>query len=648
SISLGTDPQLLVSVALSNDQHIQHVVEVTLRLWEDSRDALFGEIARLGHAVSRTQENVRLKDRRIIELEGELLESQDRFAHEIRGANEYAESIRSSLMLALEESETRMGALIEELLIKDKELRGTREELDRIKTSTGWRLLRSYGKVKHGLFVPALTRARALKSGASAELHSGAGSNGAPPGPAAGARPGEASAGHLKSIAPLYHVRRDGEGQWKSFGIDPQLGIPPPYPTGWVKVVVHIDSTDRARDHCRLYLGIDQEHAEDCSYDLGQVNAEHVTYVHIGENVTGLRLDPVEGPGAFSIRTLQLVPATPEESAQAIESRSEDPPLTPPAMPGGFEPPPRLELSDAWFEVNEWNGRREQILRQRLGELESEPLISVVMPVFNAPPKYLDLAIQSVANQVYRNWELCIADDASTNESIKKLLTDWTARDRRVRPVFLPANRGISSASNAGAEIALGEYLLFMDHDDELSPDALAEMALYLAEHAETDVLYADEDKIDPSGRRYDLSFKPDWSPELFLSYNYINHPLLIRKTLFRDVGAFRTEFNFAQDWDLGLRATEVARHIGHIPAVLYHWRALPTSIASNGKSKPEVLKSAGLALEDALRRRAIGAEVFQPDWAIETACGYYAHRFPHNGPSVAILIPTKNNFRIL
>ena len=313
-----------------------------------------------------------------------------------------------------------------------------------------------------------------------------------------------------------------------------------------------------------------------------------------------------------------------------------------------FKAPHPIDPYDAWLEVNRWNSRRETLLRERLSGLTEGLLLSVVMPVYNPPVEFLNRAIQSVVDQVYEKWELCIADDCSTDPLVRSTLERWADQEPRIRIVFRQDNGNISRATNSAAELARGEYLVLLDQDDEITPDALGEVALNLASRPETDILYSDDDKIDLKGRRYDPQFKPDWSPELLLSYMYFSHLFVVRRGLFLDLQGMRVGFEGSQDYDLALRASEKARSIGHIPKILYHWRALPTSIASSASTKPMSFAAGIRAVQDAFDRRGIQGEVLQPDWALKAKCGIFAHRFPEEGPSVAIIIPTRNNVAVL
>ncbi len=276
-----------------------------------------------------------------------------------------------------------------------------------------------------------------------------------------------------------------------------------------------------------------------------------------------------------------------------------------------------------------------------------QPVISILMPVYNVQPKWLKLAVDSIKCQIYPHWELCIADDASSDPELLAYLRRL-ARDRRVKVVFRPTNGNISAASNSAAGLAIGEFVVLMDNDDVLAPNALFEIARLLQEHPDADLIYSDEDKIDEHEHRYDPQFKPDWSPEMLLAYNYINHLTCIRRDLFEQVGRFRIGYEGSQDYDMILRVVSRADRIHHIAKVLYHWRALPTSIASAAAIKPVVHASGRAALEDHLRRLGIAAKPYVPDFARRLRLPINQLDWPDTGPSVVIIIPTANQDTLL
>ncbi|HYZ40589.1 MAG TPA: glycosyltransferase family 2 protein [Stellaceae bacterium] len=274
------------------------------------------------------------------------------------------------------------------------------------------------------------------------------------------------------------------------------------------------------------------------------------------------------------------------------------------------------------------------------------PLISVVMPVFNTPERYLRAALQSITDQLYPNWELCIADDASTIRRTATVLTQYAAKDSRIRIVSRKANGGISAATNSAIEIATGEFIAFLDHDDLLPRRALYMVAREIVGDADLDIIYTDEDKISRWGRRIDPHFKSDWNPDLFLAQNMISHLGVYRTALVRKVGGLRSAFDGSQDYDLALRIVEQAQpqHIRHIPHILYHWRAAAGSAARSAGEKPHAAEAARQAVADHLQRQQIGAEVrLLPDSRFLQV----SYSLPSE-PLVSIIVPTKNRCDLL
>jgi GT2 family glycosyltransferase len=224
--------------------------------------------------------------------------------------------------------------------------------------------------------------------------------------------------------------------------------------------------------------------------------------------------------------------------------------------------------------------------------------ISVLMPVYNTPPDVLHEAIQSVLAQTYENWELCICDDCSTNPATTEMLERYRGFDPRIKITRGATNLHISEATNAAAEFATGDFVAFLDHDDLLTPDAIAHVVEVINSDSEVDLVYTDEDKLEEDGTLSEPYFKPDWSPELLGSTAYILHFMVLRKSLFLELGGLQGVFTGAQDFDLSIRATAAARKVRHIPKVLYHWRKIAGSAAATVDAKPQALVNAGLAVE--------------------------------------------------
>jgi GT2 family glycosyltransferase len=279
----------------------------------------------------------------------------------------------------------------------------------------------------------------------------------------------------------------------------------------------------------------------------------------------------------------------------------------------------------------------------QVAALPYQPLISVLTPVHNTDPRWLRACIDSVRRQAYPNWELCICDDASSAHETVKLLREYES-DQRIRIRYSPKNGGISAASNTALELARGDFVALLDHDDELAPDALAEVVKHVNEHPDADVIYSDEDKLDTIGARCDPYFKPDWSPEHFLSTMYTCHLMVVRRQLLEKVGGFRTGYEGAQDYDLLLRLIDQGTdaRVHHIPRVLYHWRKSPQSTASAAQAKPWALDAGRRALEEYVRRNGIDGDVLPGN-----AQGLYRIRRRIRGnPLVSIVIPTSGRVR--
>lgn len=284
------------------------------------------------------------------------------------------------------------------------------------------------------------------------------------------------------------------------------------------------------------------------------------------------------------------------------------------------------------------------IINSEIKFFKYNPKISIITPIYNVDILWLEKAIISVINQVYENWEMCLVDDASTNPYIMEILEKYQKQDLRIKINFLQENQGISCASNEALSMATGEFAGFLDHDDELSVNALFEVVKLLNEHPDADMIYSDEDHIDPKGKLIDPHFKPDWSPDMFLSSMYTCHLGVYRRKLIEDIGRFRKGFEGSQDYDLVLRLTEKTDRIYHIPKILYHWRKAPGSTASRYQAKGYADTNAIRALEDAMKRRNIQGELLPGKFP-----GFFrVKREIEGNPEVSIIIPTKDKSDIL
>jgi GT2 family glycosyltransferase len=287
-----------------------------------------------------------------------------------------------------------------------------------------------------------------------------------------------------------------------------------------------------------------------------------------------------------------------------------------------------------WLALHTPSGADHARMRSDAAALVSPAVFSIVMPVHDPSETWLEEAIHSVLTQAYPHLELCIADDASTQPHVRTAL-QRAAADPRVRVTYRDVQGGIAAASNSALELASGEYVGFLDHDDVLRPHALSVVAAYLRDSPGTDLVYSDEDKLLPQGERAAPAFKPDFSPDRLLGENYINHFTVVRRSLAVDAGGFREGFDGSQDHDLMLRVSERSNSIGHVPDVLYSWRMAPGSTAVAADRKPHAQDAGRRAVDDALQRRGlIGHTEFGP------SPGLYLPRYALAGtPAIDVLV---------
>jgi GT2 family glycosyltransferase len=300
-----------------------------------------------------------------------------------------------------------------------------------------------------------------------------------------------------------------------------------------------------------------------------------------------------------------------------------------------FEIDSRSEY-EYWASLNKLDGNHLIDLLEESSGLAYAPKISIVTPVYKTPKPFLIKCVGSVQKQAYPNWELILVDDCSGDPRLTDLLMKFAAEDGRIKVKTLALNAGIAGATNAGIDFCSGEYVALLDHDDELSPDALFSVVQSLTQDPSIDVFYSDEDKLDENGTRRDAFFKPGWSPDLLLSMNYVCHFLVCRRSLLQEVGRLRLGFDGSQDYDLILRLSEHTSKIHRIPKVLYHWRCHENSTAAGANQKPAASGAGRRALEEHLTRRGIEAQVEEID-----ICRYRVKYGILGEPEVAIIIPT-------
>ncbi|WP_313916708.1 glycosyltransferase family 2 protein [Tahibacter sp.] len=480
---------------------------------------------------------------------------------------------------------------------------------------------------------------------------------------------------------PLGDLTLLGGGEpahWKGTGSDPRFlvrwgGRAGPT-SGWYLFDAHCRSIAGGfADPC-LYVdygdGMTEEARIPLSLDV--TVARQTCLIKFDRDLIGLRFDPSKHPcefelGRATLRKLSRVEAAARMAVMGLRPIRQSPAAIRRAIKDawnvfrregfrGVEQRLRQvgEASAGRFDYEKWarcydmfgeaDRERAQVL---IAAMPRRPKFSIVMPVYNTPEQWLELCIQSVIGQFYTNWELCIADDASTQPHVRAMLQRYAAQDSRIKVCFRENNGHIVHASNSALELADGEYIVLLDHDDELAPHALFMCAHALNERPQLKLIYSDEDKIDEQGRRFDPYFKPDWNPDLFRSQNMISHLGVYSAELVRAVGGFRPGFEGSQDYDLALRCIETlqAQEIGHVPHVLYHWRAIPGSTALTSDAKSYARSAGVLALESHFARRGIAASVE------ETTGGNYRVTYPLPAeplPLVSLVIPTRDRVDLL
>ncbi len=306
----------------------------------------------------------------------------------------------------------------------------------------------------------------------------------------------------------------------------------------------------------------------------------------------------------------------------------------------------KLQGIDSDYDYPEWYSltktSEEELEAQKKTIFDYNPKMSVVIPAYKTPERYLAAMLDSLLAQTYTRWEVCVADGSPKGESVERVLKRYALKDERIRYVILGENKGISGNTNAAIEMASGDFVVLADHDDTLAPDALFECVKVINSDPEIDVVYTDEDKLDmDGGELFEPHFKPDFNPDLLTSVNYICHLFVVNHDLLMEVGGFREEFDGAQDYDFIFRCTEKARKIYHVPKALYHWRCHQNSTASNPESKLYAFEAGARAIESHYERMGIGVK------SVEKGVDYgiYHSTFEIVGePLISVIIPNKDH----
>lgn len=463
---------------------------------------------------------------------------------------------------------------------------------------------------------------------------------------------------------------------WESLGDDPYFLFRPEdlfsSAGGWYELKIRISSAKRITT-AKLYLDHGSGFNEHDTVVVPCPRAQLASRVfRIDQLPVAVRLDPKEARGEFRLEYLHVEPlsedracermlltlATQVEEFSTMDAQGAWETIVSQAGNQGidslmhlleqygrtFSATPESIAYDAWIEdIERPSLPAPESVKLTLASLDVRPLISIVMPAYNTPETFLRACIESVMHQSYPHWELCIADDNSPKMHVRRVLQEYQQQDSRIRVVYRPENGHISRASNSALEIANGDFVALLDHDDLLPEHALYFMVLAINEHPDAMVLYSDEDKIDIRGHRFSPHFKSDWNPDLFFSQNYVSHLGVYRRELLEKIGGFRAGVEGSQDQDLMLRCLPYATsdEIIHVPRVLYHWRTVEGSTALDAGEKSYTTEAGIKALSDYFWHNgpkgvAVTAGVLPNTYRVRWP-------IPTPAPLVSLLIPTRD-----
>ena len=470
---------------------------------------------------------------------------------------------------------------------------------------------------------------------------------------------------------------------WRSVGEDPYFTWTLPnlshLSASWYLWSIELEREDATSRPCmsRLYLDTGKGYNELETVNLPLMETQNVSRVFFSDkSIERIRFDPIDHSGDFKLKTLNIQPIT---EADALDSmlthisskhpnyteKTHEEVMTSVALLSDSTHKTHAEMLLKLYEETQTNSNRlidyrtwiktieplglpaVETMQKSIDGFMHKPVISIIMPTYNTPDKYLRLCIESVIQQSYPHWELCIADDRSPSPHIRPILEEYAQRDQRIKYVVRETNGHISAASNSALDLATGEFVALLDHDDELSPYALYFMAQAINRYPDAAVIYSDEDKIDEAGSRFEPHFKSDWNPDLFFSQNYVSHLGVYRRTLLEQISGFRLGVEGSQDQDLLLRCLPHinATQIIHVPRILYHWRTLPGSTAMAAGEKTYTTDAGIKALEDYFQQT--GQQVRVEMGKVPNT--YRVHYpIPTPEPLVSLLIPTRDKVELV
>jgi GT2 family glycosyltransferase len=453
-------------------------------------------------------------------------------------------------------------------------------------------------------------------------------------------------------LRPLNNVEPSSNPSftWKATNDDPQFEL-----TGWealsgkaARVSFDLSKEDMPASACMIYFDAGSGMSEHTAIGLAVGSDGKVDQVVAFPALVGpLRLDPIARAGLFSLGNLQVDVLADSDCPPELIERAR----RMAAWRGGAQPaaaPTVGQSYQEWIDSHEPPASLYPELRERSKTWAHQPLVSIVMPTYNTPEQWLRKVIDSVIGQVYENWEFCIADDCSTKSEVKTVLDSYVAQDPRIKVAYRSTNGHISASSNTALELAVGEFVGLLDHDDELHPLALYCVVELINDHPDAALIYSDEDKISVDGERSDPYFKCDFNYDLFLSQNMISHFGVYRTSIMKEVGGFRTGFEGSQDYDLALRVIDRAGHhaVYHVARALYHWRMIPESTAAGHDAKPYAHIAAMRALDEHLQRNNINAHTIHAPGT--DAFNKVVYALPDVLPSVEIIIPTRDSAELV